>query len=80
MSEVIENLVLEHLNRFHAGHERIERKLDELVQRVGQLEVGMAGVRRDFAHAGETSAGISLRLDRVGERLDRMEKRLDLQG
>jgi tetrahydromethanopterin S-methyltransferase subunit G len=80
MTEVIEDLLLEHLKRFQAGQDRIERKIDELVGRVGQLEVGMAGLRRDAAHSDANVAAISVRLDRVSERLDRIEKRLELTG
>lgn len=78
MPETVDNLLLEHLKRFQAGQERIERKLDEIVIRVGHLEVGVAGVRRDFAHADENVAGLSVRLDKVSERLDRIERRLEL--
>jgi len=45
---------------------------------VGQLELGVAGLRRDVAQGDANAAGISVRLDRVSERLDRIEKRLDL--
>ncbi len=78
MPETVENLLLEHLKRFQAGQERIERKLDEIVARVGQLELGVAGLRRDFAHADENGASLSVRLDKVSERLDRIERRLEL--
>ncbi len=78
MTETVENLVLEHLKRVQAGQDRIERKLEELVVRVGQLELGLAGLRRDFAHSDETGAGMSVRLDRLAERLDRIERRLEL--
>ena len=78
MTENVENLLLEHLKRFQAGQERIERKLEELVTRVGQLELGVAGLRRDLAHNEEAGATLSIRIDRVGERLDRIERRLEL--
>ena len=78
MTENIENLLLEHLSRFQAGQERIERNLDEVISRVGQLDLGVSGLRRDIAHADENGAGLSVRLDRVSERLDRIERRLEL--
>ncbi len=78
MADTVENLLLEHLKRFQAGQERIERKLDEVVSRVGQLELGVAGLRRDFAHADENGAALSVRLDKVSERLDRIERMLEL--
>ena len=78
MTESIENLLLEHGMRFQAGQERIELKLDEVISRVGQLELGVSGLRRDIAHAEENGAGLSARHDRVSERLDRIERRLEL--
>jgi len=80
MNDKVENLLLEHMKRFQAGQDRIERKLDELVGRTGGLEQSVAGVRRDMAHAEEFSAGLSVRMDRMSERLDRIEKRLALAG
>ena len=78
MTESIENLFLEHLKRFQAGQERIERKLEEVVNRIGHLEGSVAGLRRDFAHSDENTAAMSVRLDRLSERFDRIEKRLEL--
>ena len=78
MTENIESLLLEHLKRFQLGQERIERKLYEVIDRVGQLQLGVSGLRRDIAHADENGAGLSVRLDRVSERLDRIERRFEL--
>ena len=78
MTESIENLLLEHLKRFQPGQERIERKLEEVVYRIGHLEGSVAGLRRDFAHSDENTAEISVRLDRLGERFGRIEKGLEL--
>jgi predicted trehalose synthase len=76
--ENIENLILEHLKRFQAGQDRVERKLEEVVTRLGNLEIGVASVRRDFAHSEENTAAISVRVDRLNERLERIERRLEL--
>ena len=80
MTEPNENLILEHLKRFQAGQDRIERKLEEVITRIGHLEIGLAGLRRDFAHADENAAGMSVRMDRMSERIQRIEKRLELAG
>ena len=78
MTESIENLLLEYLKRFQPGQERIERKLEEVVNSIGHLEGSGAGLRRDFAHSDENTAAMSVCLDRLGERFDRVEKRLEL--
>ena len=80
MTENIESLLLEHLKRCQPSHERIERKLEEVVNRIGHLEGSVAGLRRDFAHSDENTAAISVRLDCLGERFDRIEKRLELMS
>ena len=64
-----ENLMLEHLKRFQAGQDRIERKLDDLTRRVGNLETGQAAdAQQQFS------------IDGLNSRLDRIERRLDLAG
>jgi len=42
MAENVENLLLEHLKRFQATQDRIERKLDEHTTRLGRIEVALA--------------------------------------
>ena len=43
----IDNLILEHLKIFQAGQDRIESKLDEHTQRLGRVEMAIAGLRLD---------------------------------
>ncbi|MBU2738451.1 DUF1515 family protein [Acidithiobacillus concretivorus] len=78
MAEEIGNLILEHLKRFQVGQARIERKLEEVVTRLGSLEVSVASVRRDIVHNKENTATISVCVDRLSERIDRIERRLEL--
>ena len=73
-----ENLMLEHLKRFQAGQDRIEKKLDEVVSRLGNLEMSVAGIRRDLTHLEENDAIMSVRMDRLNERVERIERRLEL--
>ncbi len=58
MNDKVENLLLEHMKRFQAGQDRIERKLEELISRVGNLEVSVAGLPRDFA--GTKGSGLAI--------------------
>ena len=80
MTENVENVILEHLKRFQMCHDRIEAKLGEVVTRIGSLEPSVAGLRRDFSHSEENSASISVRMDRLNDRLERVERRLDLNA
>ena len=63
MTENIESLLLEHVKRCQPSQERIERRLEEVVNRIGHLEESVAGLRRDFAHSDENTAAMSVRLD-----------------
>lgn len=78
MTEQIDNLILEHLKRFQAGQDRIESKLDEIVMRIGQLEIASASIKGEIAHGEANGASLSIRLDTMTKRVDRLEKRLEL--
>ena len=78
MNESVENLLLEHLKRFQAGQDRIERKLEDVVNRIGHLEVSVARLRRDCAYTEEGSAGLNVRMDRINDRVERIERRMEL--
>ena len=76
--EQLDNLILDHLKRFQATQDRIEHKLDEHTQRLGRIEIAIAGLRRDLAHSDEAYAEQNLRMDRISERIERIERRLEL--
>ncbi|GHU20302.1 hypothetical protein FACS189475_08950 [Betaproteobacteria bacterium] len=78
MTENIENLMLEHLKRFQATQDRIERKLDEHTQRLGRIEIAVSSTKREIAFNDETQAEQSVRIDHIAERLERIERRLEL--
>jgi outer membrane murein-binding lipoprotein Lpp len=80
MSDAPVGLVLEHLKRFQGAQDRIERKLDELIGRVGNLESSVATVIQHLGHLAAADAQQQLSADRANERLDRIECRLELQG
>jgi small-conductance mechanosensitive channel len=61
----VENLVLEHLRALRAGQDRIELKLSEVNARLSTQE----DVYRQQAV-----------VDRLSDRLDRIERRLELTG
>jgi predicted nuclease with TOPRIM domain len=80
MTENVENLVLEHLRAIRAGQDRIENELRDLKGRVSAVETGLNGVRRDLVALAEASARLQVAMDRLGDRVDRIERRLELQG
>ena len=78
MSDNVENLMLEHLKRFQASLERIERKLGEHTNRLANLEGGQAAIIQHLAHVSAADAAQQLSSDNLAERLDRIERRLEL--
>lgn len=72
------DLVLEHLKRFQGSHERIERKLEELIGRIANLESGQASIIQHLGTLAAADAQQQLSADRANERLDRIERRLEL--
>ncbi len=78
MADHVENLMLEHLKRFQATLERIEQRLGELTIRQTETHSAVLGLRRDRVNDAEISAHLQVQLDGVKERLDRIERRLDL--
>lgn len=76
--EHVENIIIEHLKRFQAGQERIERELKEIKGRLSQVEIGIAAVRGDLAHMSGDQARQQMGIDTLAERIDRIERRLEL--
>jgi hypothetical protein len=73
-----ENLILEHLKLFQAAQSRLDRRLEEAILRLGHLEGGVAQVQRSLAHLEEGCALLSVRMDKLVERVARIERRLEL--
>lgn len=72
------DLVLGHLKFFQGSQGRVERKLDELIGRLANLESGQASVIQHLGHLAAADAQQQVSADRANERLDRIERRLEL--
>ena len=78
MADNVENLVLEHLRALRAGQDRIEHKLSELSSRMTSLETAVSRSRSDNLSTQEDVYRQQGTIDRINERLERVEKRLEL--
>ncbi|MDY0330935.1 MAG: hypothetical protein RBR52_10610 [Thiomonas sp.] len=78
MPESIDNLILEHLKRFQAGQDRIERDLKEIKSRLSTLEAGQGSVLQHIGHLASSIASQQVSIDHLSERIDRVEHRLEL--
>jgi hypothetical protein len=72
MAHEPENLILTYLGR-------IDEKVDRFRDDVRELKTGLNSVRRDLIALAEADARLELMVDRQGERLDKIERRLDLR-
>ncbi|MBI2718679.1 MAG: hypothetical protein HY245_09130 [Rhizobiales bacterium] len=71
MTEETENIVLEILRRMRSSLERVELDMQDIKARMTGVEIGVGQVTSLLASQ-------SLRLDRIDERISRIERRLDL--
>ena len=74
----IENLILEHLKRFQAGQDRIEKKIEDITRRLSNLETGQASIIQHLGHLAATDAQMQISQDSLSQRLERIERRLEL--
>lgn len=74
MSEKVEK----HLKRFQATLERIESKISELTTLQNETHSAVIGLRRDEAQDAEVAAHLQVQLDAVRDRLDRIERRIEI--
>lgn len=68
----------EQFARMDARFDRMERLQRETLTRLARIEDGVTKLRRDQADDAAAVMDVQHRVDRMGERLDRIERRLDL--
>jgi septal ring factor EnvC (AmiA/AmiB activator) len=78
MTDNIENIILEHLRAIRADIGGIKEDVREIKQRITSLEAAVAGLRRDNANLYGDVIDQQVRYDRLVERVERIERRLDL--
>lgn len=76
--ENVDNILIEHLTRFQAGQDGIEHKLDEVTRRLANLEAGQASIIQHIGHLASADAQQQLAADGFNQRLERIERRLEL--
>ncbi len=78
MTETVENLILEHLKRFQATLDRVERDIREVKTRIANLEGGQAAIMQHLTHLSAADAAQQVAIDSINDRLNRIESRLEL--
>ena len=78
MPDNTENLMLEHLKRFQATLDRVERGQQDMTRRLSNLETGLASIIQHLGHLASADAQQQISADNLNERLNRIERRLEL--
>jgi tetrahydromethanopterin S-methyltransferase subunit G len=73
-----DNLVLEHLKHIRGRVDHISEDVTELKHRLVAIERGQAKGLREYADLYGDQARQQASMDRINERLDRIERRLEL--
>jgi len=78
MTETLDNLVLEHLRHIRGRVDQIAEDVTDLKHRMTSLEGSMSLVKREVAYGDEADARQQATLDKLAERIERIERRLEL--
>ncbi len=79
MNDQPDDLMLVYLQRLDAKMDRVLEQIQDLKHPVTALEIGQSRMRQNIAELYGLYAGAQLRMDRIDSRLERIERRLDLQ-
>lgn len=78
MPETVESLVLEQLRLIRSELASVKDDTREIKTRLAVVESGIASLRRDNGDFATSIAAQHLSYDRLSDRVDRIERRLDL--
>jgi hypothetical protein len=78
MAEPNLELIQAMFQRLLDSHWETRDDIRELKERMTGVELGLAGVCRDLVSLSEADTRLQIALDRQGDRLERIERRLDL--
>lgn len=73
-----QEIMLDHLRALRRGQDSTHEKLDSLERRTTLIEKGLSGVRHEIALLHETYADHRYDYGTLVERIEKIEKRLDL--
>ncbi len=77
MSDNVESIILEHLRHIRSRVDQISDDMSDLKHRMSSLESAMVLIKHEIAHSDETDARQQVTLDKIIDRIQRIEKRLE---
>lgn len=78
MAENIDNIIIEHLKAIRAEIADVKNDTADIKQRLHSIDTSVIDLRRNDVHIYEDSARQQINLDKLLERIKRIEKRLEL--
>ncbi len=78
MADNVENLVLEQLRLIRADQASIKADIREVKSRLATLEAGQGTILQHMGHQSSSIAQLQVSFDRIGDRVERIERRLEL--
>jgi uncharacterized protein (UPF0335 family) len=80
MTDNVEDVIIEHLRHIRGRVDRIAEDMSDMKHRMSSLESAMVLVKREVSAGDETDVRQQVSLDRLLDRIDRIERRLELIG
>ena len=80
MIDNVERVIIEHLGHIRGRVDRIAEDITDVKLRLSSVESAMVHVKREASSGDETDARQQVSLHRLADRIDRIERRLDLIG
>lgn len=78
--ENVDNIIIEHLCAIRADVGTIRDGVRELKNRVTNLELGQATIMQSLGHQSAVSAQQNVSYDRIVDRIEKIEKKLEIAG
>jgi hypothetical protein len=76
----VESIILGHLRHIRSRVDQISEDMPDFKHRMSSLESAMVWVKHEIAHSDETDARQQVALDKIIDRIQRIEKRLELNN
>ncbi len=80
MSDAVDNLLLEHLKKIQAEQSAARERDAEMLGRLAQIETSIVRLARDGADNFAETVADRHALDKLKARIERLERRLELQS
>ena len=80
MAEPIDNLVLEHLKKIQSEQSSARERDAEMLSRLAHIETSIARLARDGADNFAETISDRHAIDKLKDRIERIERRLELQN